>query len=156
MKSFSSILIAIFAFMFWAFRLVTTILYSVGVEFVAVPIDITMEVALLFITFICICYIAKRKLLPVTIYLIAHFLYYGFYLYQNLTSEILTLNNYMDLFFAVIGIAIPVAAFFDILLDKNRKAHPIDKQTDWFYKNKDYDRKMDERADRNQYRTLDK
>lgn len=156
MKSFSSILIAIFAFMFWAFRLVTTILYSVGVEFVAVPIDITMEVALLFITFICICYIAKRKLLPVTIYLIAHFLYYGFYLYQNLTAETLTLNNYMDLFFAVIGIAIPVAAFFDILLDKNRKAHPIDKQTDWFYKNKDYDRKMDERADRNQYRTLDK
>ena len=156
MKSFSSILIAIFAFMFWAFRLVTTILYSVGVEFVAVPIDITMEVALLFITFICICYIAKRKLLPVTIYLIAHFLYYGFYLYQNLTAETLTLNNYMDLFFAVIGIAIPVAAFFDILLDKNRKAYPVDKQTDWFYKNKDYDRKMDERADRNQYRTLDK
>ncbi|MGN1270117.1 MAG: hypothetical protein ACI4UU_04540 [Clostridia bacterium] len=156
MKSLSSILIAIFAFMFWAFRLITTILYSLGVEFVAAPIDITKEVALLFITFICICYIAKRKLLPVTIYLIIHLLYYGFYLYQNLTAETLTLNNYMDLFFAVIGIAIPIAAFFDVLLDRNRKAHPVDKQTDWFYKNKDYDRKMDERADRNQYRTLDK
>lgn len=156
MKSLSSILIAIFAFMFWAFRLITTILYSLGVEFVAAPIDITKEVALLFITFICICYIAKRKLLPVTIYLIIHLLYYGFYLYQNLTAETLTLNNYMDLFFAVIGIAIPIAAFFDVLLDRNRKAHPVDKQTDWFYKNKDYDRKMDERADRNQYRTLNK
>jgi len=30
----------------------------------------------------------------------------------------------------------------------------VDKQTDWFYKNKEYDRKLDERADKNQYRTL--
>jgi len=47
-----------------------------------------------------------------------------------------------------------LAAFFDVLLDKNRKAHPVDKQTDWFYKNEQYDRKMDDRADKNQYRTL--
>ena len=156
MKNFSSILITIFAFMFWTFRLITTILYTIGVDFMAMPIDITMEVPLLFITFICICYIIKRKLLPTIIYLISHFLYYGLYLYQSLTVNTLTLNNYMDLFFAIIGISIPLATFFDILLDKNRKSHPVDKQTDWFYKNKNYDRKMDDRADRNQYRTLDK
>ena len=60
----------------------------------------------------------------------------------------------MSLLIAFIGIIIPLSAFFDVLLDKGRKAHTVDKQTDWFYKNKEFDRKMDDRADKNQYRTL--
>ncbi len=154
MKSLSSWLIAMLAFMFWGFRVVTTVLYSMGTEFVAEPMDMTMEIILLFITFVCICFITRRKLLPAIIYLVAHALYYGVYLYQNVINGAGTLNSYMSLFIALIGIAIPLFAFFDVLLDKNRTAHPIDKQTDWFYKNKEYDRKMDERADRNQYRTM--
>ena len=137
MKSLSSWLIAMFAFMFWGFRVVTTVLYSMGTEFIAEPMDMTMEVVLLFITFVCICFITKRKLLPTIIYLIAS-----------------TINSYMSLLVALIGIVIPLFAFFDVLLDKNRKAHPVDKQTDWFYKNEEYDRKVDERSDRNQYRTM--
>ena len=157
MKNLSSWLIAIFAFMFWGFRVVATVMYSIGTEFVAPPMDMTMEIALLFITFICICFIAKRKLIPTLIYLVAHALYYGIYLYQNIMAMLegtSTINDYMTLLVALIGIAIPLAAFFDVLLDKNRKAHPTDKKTDWFYKNEQYDRKMDDRADRNQYRTL--
>ena len=157
MKSLSSWLIAMFAFMFWGFRVVTTVLYSMGTEFIAEPMDMTMEVVLLFITFICICFITKRKLLPTIIYLIAHALYYGIYLYQNvmlLIEGTSTINSYMSLLVALIGIVIPLFAFFDVLLDKNRKAHPVDKQTDWFYKNKEYDRNIDERSDRNQYRTM--
>jgi len=157
MKNLSSWLIAIFAFMFWGFRVVATVMYSIGTKFVAPPMDMTMEIALLFITFICICFIAKRKLIPTLIYLVAHALYYGIYLYQNIMAMLegtSTINDYMTLFMALIGIAIPLAAFFDVLLDKNRKAHPTDKKTDWFYKNEQYDRKMDDRADRNQYRTL--
>ena len=157
MKNLSSWLIAMFAFMFWGFRVVTTILYSMGTEFVAEPMDMTMEVILLFITFICICFIIRRKLLPTIIYLIAHALYYGVYLYQNVMPVIdgtATINSYMSLLIALIGIAIPLFAFFDVLLDKNRKAHPVNKQTDWFYKNEQYDRKVDDRADRNQYRTM--
>lgn len=60
--------------------------------------------------------------------------------------------NYIDIFFAFIGIVLPILILFDLLLDRNRKEHPVDKQTDWFYKNKDYDRKLDERADKNQYK----
>ena len=65
-----------------------------------------------------------------------------------------TLDIYMNLFVSLIGIAIPIAAVFDVLLDKNRKAHPTDKKTDWFYKNEQFDRKLDERVDKNNYRTL--
>lgn len=157
MKNLSSWLIAMFAFMFWGFRVVTTVLYSMGTEFIAPPIDMTMEIVLLFITFICMCFIPKRKLLAVAIYLMSHLFYYGTYIYQNITSVIegaATLDVYMTLFISVIAIIVPLAAFFDVLLDKNRKAHPEDKKTDWFYKNEQFDRKMDDRADKNQYRTL--
>ena len=157
MKNLSSWLIAIFAFAFWGYRVVTTTLYSMGQELALVPMDMTMEIVLLFITFLCICFIPKRKVLPVGIYLIAHLFYYGTYIYQNvigIINDTAPLNAYIDLFVALIGVIIPIAAFFDVLLDKSRKANPLDKKTDWFYKNKDYDRKLDERADKNQYRTL--
>ena len=41
-----------------------------------------------------------------------------------------------------------------VLLDKNRKNNPKDKKTDWFYQNEEFDRKLDDRADKNNYRTL--
>ena len=157
MKNFSSWLIAMFAFMFWAFRLVGTVLYSIGTEFMFVPTNMTMEIALLFITFICICFMVKRKLLAALIYLIAHFMYYGPAFVSHLMQIIngtLPMESYMGTLFELFALALAIAAVFDVLLDKNRKAHPTDKKTDWFYKNKDFDRKLDERADKNNYRTL--
>ena len=60
----------------------------------------------------------------------------------------------MGMMFEFFGLVLAIAALFDVLLDKNRKAHPTDKKTDWFYKNKEFDRKLDDRADKNNYRTL--
>ena len=157
MKNLSSWLFAIFAFAFWLYRVVATALYSMGTELVLPPMDMIMEILLLFITFICICFIIKRKLLSAIIYLISHIFYYGIYMYQNVETMINnsgTLNLYMGLLVCLVALVIPVAALFDVLVDKSRKVNPVDKQTDWFYKNKEYDRKLDERADKNQYRTL--
>jgi hypothetical protein len=157
MKNFSSWLIAMFAFMFWGFRLVGTTLASIGIEFMFVPSNMAMEIALLFITFICICFMIKRKLLAAVIYLIAHFMYYGPAFvthFMQLIDKTLDTTLYMSILFEFFALVLPIAALFDVLLDKNRKAHPTDKKTDWFYKNKDYDRKLDERADKNNYRTL--
>ena len=156
MKNLSSWLIAFFALMYWAFRIIVTFTYSMGMDFVTQPIDMTMEIVLLFVTFICICFIFKRNLLTTLIYFLAHLLYFG--------SDVLTgvgaimdgqgaIDIYTNLFFDAIGILIPHVALIDVLLDKNRKLNPTDKKTDWFYKNKDYDRKLDERADKNNYRT---
>ena len=157
MKNFSSWLIAMFAFMFWGFRLVGTTLASIGIEFMFVPSNMAMEIALLFITFICICFMIKRKLLAAVIYLVAHFMYYGPAFashFMQLIDNTLDTTLYMGILFEFFALVLPIAALFDVLLDKNRKAHPTDKKTDWFYKNKDYDRKLDERADKNNYRTL--
>ena len=51
MKNLSSWLIAIFAFAFWLYRVVATALYSMGTELVLPPMDMIMEILLLFITF---------------------------------------------------------------------------------------------------------
>ena len=155
MKNFSSWLIAIFAFMFWGIRLVATVMTSLGNEFMFEPANLTMEVALLFITFICICFIIKRRLWASLIYLVGHFLYYGpsfFAHFMDISNGTLDMSSYMGVLFEFVGLVLPLAAIFDVLLDKNRKAHPTDKKTDWFYKNEQFDRKFDERADRNEYK----
>ena len=38
------------------------------------------------------------------------------------------------------------------MVNKIRKRDPKDKKTDWFFQNEQYDRKLDDRADKNQYR----
>ena len=156
MKNLSSWLIAFFALMFWGFRIVVTFTASMGMNFITKPIDMTMEIVLLFVTFICICFIFKRNLLTTLIYFLAHLIYFGSHIFMNMNTVIegqASAVLYFDLFIDLIGILIPLIALIDVLLDKNRKLNPVDKKTDWFYKNKDYDRKLDERADKNNYRT---
>ena len=41
-----------------------------------------------------------------------------------------------------------------MIYDKKQEWRPTDKKTDFFYKGDQYDRKYDERADRNNYRTM--
>ena len=64
------------------------------------------------------------------------------------------LGAYANLFVSVIGMILAIAVMMDLVMDKSRKANPKDKKTDWFYTNSQYDREIDERADKNQYRTL--
>lgn len=157
MKNLSSWLIAIFAIMFWAFRVIVAVMGSMGTEFMVQPYDNTIEVVLLFVILLCIPFIFKRKLIGAIIYLIVYGWYFGVPLFQNVikmvNGEALVANTYFDMFIALIAIALPLVALFDILLDKNRKRNPVNKETDWFYKNEAYDRKLDERADKNNYRT---
>ena len=77
--------------------------------------------------------------------------------FENMANPgegLVDITIYLNGFIALLGVALPIAVLLDLLLDKNRKAHPKDKKTDWFYKNEKFDRKLDERADKNNYRTL--
>ncbi len=158
MKNLSSWLITIFVMMYWLFRVVVAITGSMGIDFIVLPIDTNIEIALLFIVLICIPFIFKRKLLGSIVYLGAYGWYFGRGLIENIikliNNETLNMQTYTEMFFSLIGVALPILVLFDILLDKNRTKNPTDKKTDWFYKNEQYDRKLDERADKNNYRTL--
>lgn len=158
MKNLSSWLIVMFIIMFWAFRIIVAVTGSMGIDFFVTPIDNNIEIILLFVVLLCVPFIFKRKLIGAIIYLLAYGWYFGRELLQNvmqlINGETLAISTYLTMFIALIAIALPIIAVFDILLDKNRMKNPVNKETDWFYKNEQYDRKLDERADKNNYRTL--
>ncbi len=117
--------------------------------------NMNMEIILLFVTLACIVLIAKNKIIGAIIYLIGQGAYFGVDLFNSITKIMegsTGLLNYSNIFISFIGIIIPIFAMFNMLVDKTRKQFPSDKNTDWFYKNEQFDRKMDERADKNQYR----
>ena len=64
----------------------------------------------------------------------------------------LATNTTIDLLLAVMGILIPLFTFLDILINKNRKNTTLNSKVGWFYDNEQFDRKFDERADRNEYK----
>ena len=159
MKNLSSWLIVFFMIMFWGFRVIVAITGQMEVEFVTKPYDNIAEIVLLFIVIVLVPFIFKRKLIASFIYLGV----YGWYFGANgivpnvlkvINGETLNASICMAMFLALIAITIAIAAVFDILFDKARMKNPVNKETDWFYKNEQYDRKLDERADKNNYRTL--
>lgn len=158
MKNLSSWLVVIFMVVFIGFRTIVALTASMGGEFMVQPMNVTIEIILLFVALLCVPFIFKRKLIGAIIYLLA----YGWYFGQDVLNKIiyviegntLSIPEYTSFFFSLVGLALPIFAMFDILFDKNRKANPKDKKTDWFYKNEQYDRELDERADKNNYRTL--
>lgn len=158
MKSVGSYLLVFFMVMFWVFRIIVAFTGTMGLDFAFEPLNQNFEIILLFVTLVCIILVVKRKLIGAIIYLIGYGLYFGVDIYNTVTlitnGASLQITEYAKILMSFIGIIIPICVLFELLLDKNRKAHPVDKKTDWFYKNEQFDRKMDERADKNNYRTL--
>lgn len=121
------------------------------------PINSNYEIILLFVTLLCMILVVKRKLSGALIYLLGYGSYFGVDLFNKLPSLIeggINLNNSLAVMISLIGIILPIAVLLDMLADKARKIHPVDKKTDWFYKNEQFDRKLDDRADKNNYRTM--
>ena len=159
MKKFSTYLLVMFMIVFWIVRIIVTLASQLGKDFMGMtPMNEAFEIAILFATLLCIVLIAKRKLTGSLLYLTLHAIYFGGDITRKLSilanNDPLTLGESMQLMFSMLGIIIPLAVLIDLLLDKNRKENPKDKKTDWFYKNEQFDRQMDERADKNNYRTL--
>ena len=158
MKKLSTYLLVMFMIVFWIIRIIITIASQMGKDFLGMtPINEGFEIAILFATLLCLVLIVKRKLLGSLLYLTIHALYFGNDVTNKLSimsHDALTVAQSTDLMFSMIGIILPLAVLIDLLLDKNRKENPTDKKTDWFYKNEEFDRKLDDRADKNNYRTL--
>ncbi len=140
---------------FWLFRVLVMLLYSTDSGFAIVPMNVTFEFVLLFITFVCIVLVAKRKMLGAIIYLIAQCAYFGVDAYKSIemimngTSQT---GNYITLFISLIAVIIPLLAVMDIGLSSGKKGSVRNRKTDWFYGTTEYDRNFDERADKNQYK----
>ena len=161
MRNLSTYLLVIFMVMFWIFRIMVTFMYELGSDFAGIiPLNKTLEIILLFVVLLCIILIVKRKMIGALIYLLSYGLYFGTDLttkismiFEDMTQEI-TMGTSLSMIVSLIGVVLPLAVLIDLLIDKQRKANPKDKKTDWIYKNEAFDRKLDDRADKNNYRTM--
>ena len=70
-------MVTTFAGIFWLFRVVVTMMFTGESAFPVQPMNMTIEIVLLFVTFACIILIAKRKMFGAIIYLLAHCAYFG-------------------------------------------------------------------------------
>ena len=157
MQKFSTWMILSLDVMFWLLRIIATYTYSMGMEFLIQPTDMNLEITMIFVALLAFILIAKRKFLGSVIYMIGYFGYFGVALFNNLQQMMTVggmIDDYINVLFSLVGVALPIFTFLDLLLDKNRQLHQTDKKTDWFYRNKKYDMKKDEREDKNNYRTL--
>ncbi len=160
MKNFSTWLLVCFMVMFWAFRIVVTLMAELHQDLGGiVPLNKILEIILLFVVLVCIILVVKRKMIGALMYLLSYGIYFGTDILKNINTIIeaegqLPVTIFMNLFVSFIGVILPIAVLLDMLVDKNRKNNPKDKKTDWFYNNEKFDRKLDDRADKNNYRTM--
>jgi len=155
MTSLFSYLITLFGGIFWLIRLVIAVAYTMSADIGIEPLDFNIEVTLLFVTLFCMIFIVKRNIIGALIYFVTYGLYFGTDLFNGITSIIngqTGVVEYASLFLSLIGVIIPVLTVLDIFLNKQRKGSTKDSKTDWFYTNEEYTRKLDERADKNQYK----
>ena len=140
------------SWIFWLSRVVICFCYTTGINIGMEPFNYNIEIILLFFTLISLVFVSKRKLFGAYTLLTIHTLYFGTELIQmflNNNNDI----NMLELSICLIGIILPLIMLLAILFSKERKVEEsIDKKTDWFFNNKDYDREHDKRADENQYK----
>lgn len=158
MKNLSSWLLVMFMFMFWVFRIAVTFQAQYEKDFGGfIAFNFNIEVALLFITILCVMLILRRYIIGGIIYLVTYGYYFGGYIVTNalpsLTSgETLSMSVLQNTMVSAIGVILAIFVFFDLTIDRVKRKDPKDKKSDWFFRNEKYDRKLDDRADKNQYR----
>ena len=155
MKNVVSWLVTIFIVVFWIFRLVISYLYAMGEEVVFKPLDINTEILVLFISFFSILLIIARKKLGGILYFISYAYYFGIDAYNGIMNAINqsgSMESYASTLVSFVAIILAISALMDVFFNNDRHEGKDNKDTHWFYKNKKYERKLDERADKNQYR----
>lgn len=157
MKRTSTWMIITLDVTFWVLRIIAAYTDAMGIDFMIKTIDFNMEITIIFVALLSFILIVKRKILGTIIYIIGYFGYFGQCLFSNIQQMLNSgamSNDYITVLFSLIGVALPIFTFLDLLLEKNIEHNQSDKKTDWFFKNKKYDMKKDEREDKNNYRTL--
>ena len=156
MKSLFSYLIIIFDVFYWIFRIAVALTATLKVDIGVEPVNLTIEIVLLFVTLLAIILVVKRNIIGGLIYFIAYSLYFGTSTVTqiiDLANGSLAINQTLGLITSALGIILGICTLFDVLFNKDRTNTKANKKTDWFYQNKEFDRQFDERADRNEYRT---
>ena len=161
MGSFSTLLITFFMVMFWMFRAIVALCTQFSIDLLGVvAYDFNMEVIIAFATLVCIILFVKRNLIGALLYLTLYGVYFGEHFITNIMilmqgQASVNIGFSINLLVDFIAILLALFALGDVLIDKRRKINPIDKKTDWYFKNEKYDEELkarDKREDKNEYK----
>lgn len=161
MANFSTWLLAIFMVMFWLFRGIVALCTQFSIDLMGLAAyNFNWEVIILFATLLCILLVVKRKLIGALGYLMLYGVYFGEHFITNLITlaqgqATLGIDVSMNLVADLVAILLALFVLLDMLVDKGRKANPIDRKTDWYFKNEKYDEELkarDQREDHNEYK----
>lgn len=154
MKSLTSWLTVSFMFMFWGFRIIVAYNYATGTDYFVQPIDFNTEITLLFFTLFCIILVIKRVTVAGIAYAAAYFAYFGVDIYNQVMPSLrygsLSIKAGTDIFVSAMGLVLGILVVIDLLTDHVKA--PDEKKTDWFFKNKNFERQHDSRDDKNNYK----
>ena len=160
MKSLTSWLTIMFMGLFWIFRIIVTLSAQMGGDLGGfIVINNPVEILMLFLSLLCFVLIAKRIIWGAIVYVIGYGWYFGSYLVGNFfpalfSGEKIDMVVLQNSVVGILGIVLGLVAILNIAYERTKTKHFSDNKTDWYFDNDKYDRKMDERADKNQYRTL--
>ena len=157
MRTMANYLIIMFSVILFIFRLIVAFTTALGIDFIVESINIEYEIIYIMIMLLSIILISKNKLTGAIIFVISSIIYYGPSLLSQITfvtSNVISIDTAIQLVISLVGVIIPIFAFFIIAFAKEQEKRPVDKKTDFFYKTDAYDRKHDDRADKNNYRTM--
>ena len=161
MANFSTWLLAIFMVMFWLFRAIVALCTQFSIDLLGiVAYNLNWEIIISFLVLVCILLVAKRNLIGALLYLGLYGVYFGEHFITNIIPLAqgqlpFTVDVSMNLIFDLVAVVLAIFVLLDILVDKSRKANPIDKKTDWYFKNEKYDEELkarDQREDKNEYK----
>lgn len=161
MTSFSTLLITFFMIMFWMFRAIVALCTQFSIDLLGlVAYNFNIEVIIAFATLICIILFVKRKLVGALLYLMMYGVYFGEHFISNMIiltqgQASIDISFTTNLLADLIAILLALFVLGDILIDKRKKINPIDKKTDWYFKNEKYDEELkarDQREDKNEYK----
>lgn len=161
MANFSTWLIVIFMIMFWLFRGLIAVCTQFSIDVLGiVSYDFNLEVIILFITLACILLVIKRKILGSLIYLGMYGVYFGEHFIKSIlpiiqSNNTISMDMTFNLVIDLVAIILAISAVIDTLVDRSRRENPIDKKTDWYFKNEKYDEELkarDKREDSNEYK----
>ena len=121
-----SYLISFLGILFWGFRLVVVFCASMEIEFAVTPININLEIALLFVTIPCFALVLKRNVWGAFTYFILFTAYFGNDLYSCLMNHT---GNTETILIDALGVILPLVSFIDIWINRNRMGSGEDKKT---------------------------
>ena len=90
------------------------------------------------------------------IYIVMYVAYFGTDLLETVVPAIKDYSINSDVIInsasSIFGMILAIVVVMDLAVEKSKV--PDQKKTDWFYEDKKYDRDLDDRADKNNYKLL--